>query len=398
MYPPSPYAVPIGSFQRPVALPTTDPKEGPLFYIGINCEWMPLVAGALKQLLLQATWDTTDVTHLERVQGQVFDLISKFNCATAPTLAQLCPQIIDFGCECGEEDSMWRQDGCKLIMSCNGVDTFTYDPSACIAAGTSQPPPGGSPAPGACLVYDVTLQASSKWQLPVAVDNGDTITISGAQGGWSDGTINPWHCPDGDNYLLGICVGGSAGFDGADPVPSQFHMRLVALTSMQGYDAFNTTIGIIGLGSPDSLTFQANDATLSDNAGSVSFRVTICKAQPSPVALTYAAGSGPATVTLPTTIVVDTADFGGGAAEVVFNTDRAVKATVIGFAGDYVDNSSCPTYVWYYVDPLGGVHNSGCPHASVVPTDMPPGSALTEFRSQGELTHQYQITILLEEP
>lgn len=351
--------------------------------------------GALYDTTLWVSWQR-DAAHNGVKAAQVmkkvwWDTVNNPNACDCPP-----PPEINF-----VEDDMpvFRQEGCLLQTQCaDGSWVTIYDPTACIASGVSQPPPGGDVPAGQCLEYDVTLQANGKWSLPVPVDNGDSITITGAKGLWSDGTINPWKCPDGNNGPLGICIPSTAGFDGADPAPAFFHMRLVALTSVQAYDAFNTTIGITGYGSPGQLVFQANDSTLSDNAGSISFHVKYCKAGATPVTLTYASGSGPTLVSLPIDITLVTADFGGGAAEVVVNMDRDVKATIVGYSGDYVDNPACPTSVWYYVDPLGGVHSSGCPHASVVPSDMPANVDLHEFRSQGLLGHQYQIVMHLEEP
>lgn len=252
---------------------------------------------------------------------------------TAIAVGQVWREIFDKltpgGCnECPEPDihfveddmAIFRQEGCLLQTQCaDGSWVTIYDPTVCIAQGGSQPPPGGTPEPGQCLEYDVTLQANSKWQLPVAVDNGDIVTITAAQGGWSDGTINPWHCPDGNNYILGLCAPGTAGFDGADPVPSKNHMRLVALTSTQGYDAFNTVIGFSGYASPDTLTFQANDSTLNDNAGSVSFHVKFCKASLAPVDITYVFGTGPATATYGDNVTMQGVDAGFATCAEVFD-------------------------------------------------------------------------------
>jgi len=270
--------------------------------------------GAMFLLSKPYAWaDDPDHTAVEvgAVWRKIFDNLLKGDCP-----GRNCPPVNFI------EDDMptFRQEGCLLQTQCADGEWVTiYDPSACIVAGASQPPPGGTPEPGACLEYDVVLQANSKWQLPVAVDNGDIVTITGAAGGWSDGTINPWHCPDGNNYILGACVPGTAGFDGADPVPSKNHMRLVALTSTQGYDAFNTVIGFSGYSSPDTLTFQANDSTLGDDAGSISFHVKICKAALPPVEIGYNFGIGPATANYGENVTMQGVDAGSATCAEVFD-------------------------------------------------------------------------------
>lgn len=78
MYPPSPYAQSRGSFQTKVTPPASHPFDQPLYQVCINKDWFPYMAGALQQLLLEATWKVADDNELITVQGKVFDLISEF--------------------------------------------------------------------------------------------------------------------------------------------------------------------------------------------------------------------------------------------------------------------------------------------------------------------------------
>lgn len=78
MYPPGPFADSVGSFRQPVDPPTAGPFDSPLFEVCINRDWLPFIAGALKQLLLQSTWTELSDSDLEALQGKVFDLISAF--------------------------------------------------------------------------------------------------------------------------------------------------------------------------------------------------------------------------------------------------------------------------------------------------------------------------------
>ena len=79
MFPDSDYAHPVSSFQSPVPPPAYDPTEPPLATICVNPYWLPHIRGCLKQLLLQSTWNTTDLYVIGVVQQQVFDLISLFD-------------------------------------------------------------------------------------------------------------------------------------------------------------------------------------------------------------------------------------------------------------------------------------------------------------------------------
>jgi len=50
----------IPPFRFPVPPPDTEPDDPPLVQVCINFPWMAYVLGALKSLMLQATWDTDD--------------------------------------------------------------------------------------------------------------------------------------------------------------------------------------------------------------------------------------------------------------------------------------------------------------------------------------------------
>jgi len=78
MYPPYGFPTPVPSFEFPVTPPGSQPFDDPRFQVCINQDWLPFIAGALKQLLLQSTWIVADDAALLDVQGRVFDLISAF--------------------------------------------------------------------------------------------------------------------------------------------------------------------------------------------------------------------------------------------------------------------------------------------------------------------------------
>jgi len=90
MYPPSPYAKPRGSFETPVLPPTEAPSAEPTQTVVISCVWLPFIRGALKQLLLQSTWDLSGGADLATVQGNVFDLIDLFQECSTSTIPFHC--------------------------------------------------------------------------------------------------------------------------------------------------------------------------------------------------------------------------------------------------------------------------------------------------------------------
>jgi len=199
-------------------------------------------------------------------------------------MGQDCEALIvkGLGIELGEDISMQIRispdDSCIIQMWCIDHWEDWYDPRLCIVEASTQPPPGGELASGDCATYNVTLRGNEKYLLPVPVEAGYTIEISSASGGWWDGNVlHAWNCPNGQTYALGLCASTGAS-DAGSPIPSQPIGRLIAQIDTDYYDAYNQTIIVpTGVVSSD-LYFQMNDASLSDNQGSVSFQVRVCNA------------------------------------------------------------------------------------------------------------------------
>lgn len=84
------FATPRPSFERPVPLVLVDPWDAPLIYLKLNVQWMPYVLGALRQLVLQSTWDTTDPAALDLVQARAMSLINLFTLALQHPAADDC--------------------------------------------------------------------------------------------------------------------------------------------------------------------------------------------------------------------------------------------------------------------------------------------------------------------
>lgn len=184
-------------------------------------------------------------------------------------------------------------DSCIIQMWCIDHWENWYDPRGCVPGLIVQPGDGGTLNPGECNEYDATLLANGKWLLPVQVSAGDTIEISNVSGGWNDGGVT-WHCPNGLTYLLGACANATPAQPG-DPLQSVNHMRLITEINGTFYDGFNTLIAVPSGVTNQNMVFQANDGTLSNNNGSITFHVKVCRGQQN-ISLSYLAGSGPSVI------------------------------------------------------------------------------------------------------
>jgi len=84
-----PYAQGRGSFLRPVVPPQVDPDASPTITVTLSCQWLPYVRGALKQLLLQATWQGTPADIL-LAQQRAFNLIDLFQECSSSVIPFAC--------------------------------------------------------------------------------------------------------------------------------------------------------------------------------------------------------------------------------------------------------------------------------------------------------------------
>jgi hypothetical protein len=185
--------------------------------------------------------------------------------------------------------------GCGVQWSTDSGDTWeTIDLATCItdlangAIGTAidnglisvpgQQPGKGAPEPGSCVTYKVVLDGKGTWYCPSPVNSNDVITITDFSGAWWDGeTFASWHCPDGNPYTFGTC-GDSTATHETDPFNTAPHMCLIGRVVSTYFDAirdgYTVPAGVVN----QPLLLQANDAPLSDNAGSIEFTVSICAA------------------------------------------------------------------------------------------------------------------------
>jgi len=350
--------------------------------------------GALQNLASASQW-ADDSAHKARqvalVWRDVVDNLEKRACET------LAPCVREIGGDVPM--GLFRQEGCKLQFSIDGECWCTiYDPSECIAEAVTQDSDNqGDLAPGECREFDVVLQGNGRWVMPVAVNGGYTVVVTGATGGWYDGFEIAWRCPNGNGYVFGTCSGAST-LVGTDPNPDVPHMRLVAKVGNEGtFDAYNTAVNIPPGSANEQVEFFANDSDLSDNAGSISFHVEVCNQNAGTWTQTFDFTNGEAQgwtpITDPTTLTTFGEIVSGGwqglapdadtiiLRSIAFATRRILTATIYiteAMAGDRND--------WY-----GFAINGGNPTYSVFTTD---GASVQEtWNANADMT---QIMIGIE--
>ena len=88
MWNPSPWAEQQGSFQNPVAPPSSQPCDAPLVCFSVNQQWLPYILGALLQLCQPTTWDVSTESDLQDILARAQDLLdcvgTAVPCVSAP--------------------------------------------------------------------------------------------------------------------------------------------------------------------------------------------------------------------------------------------------------------------------------------------------------------------------
>lgn len=236
-----------------------------------------------------------DPYHLAAFRGALLDLASAYKWAddpahTAKDVAIVWRDILENLEECGGDcvvsaaeegmlDGMIRQNPANCAQLQSSVDGINWcefaDFSSCIADQTIQP--GATPQlpPGGQYSNCLSLSARDRWLLPIPVSTGDVISLTSIAGAWNDGTAN-WNCPDGSPFVLGACIGTKSHAVG-DPSATFFHMQLLLNINGTWYDPVASPVtvpaGVVNV----QAWFQANDATLNDNQGTIGFCVGLVK-------------------------------------------------------------------------------------------------------------------------
>lgn len=260
-------------------------------YIPDSMDHLAAFAGALALLGKWNSWQKDDAhsARLAALAWQQCNMLGIRDCETNDFVMG-----IDLGDDMGQNIRKKPENPCIIQMWCIDHWEDWYDPLNCIAGTIEQPTDGTPLADGECREWDVSLAGNEKWLLPVAVNEGDTISVTAASGAWNDGGLG-WNCVDGHTYALGACVSADAP-DIGDPLQTVDHMRLIMNIDGSWYDAYNSITATPPGTADGQVYFQCNDGTLDSNSGRVSFHLKLCKQNPvaTPIDITYTDGSGPA--------------------------------------------------------------------------------------------------------
>lgn len=280
MFPPTDFPKPTPAFQSPIPVPTADPDAGTQWCVSFNQDYLPMVVGALLELTNQATWDTSDPDAQLLAQERAMSLIALFQTGVdcmGNVMIEACDSPdcgIKYSTDGGTTWTCINLGGCIADIVGTGIDNAINDGLLQKAGG--QPSPTSAPAPGSCQTYHVILAGNERWKIPSPLNQGDSITVTNAKGGWTDGSLF-WFCWNGESYTLGAC-GGNNAYEAGDPVQAGNHMMLIGgynTTTPVYFDARTEFIMPIGISAVDGW-LQANDTTLDDNAGQIEFDVQIC--------------------------------------------------------------------------------------------------------------------------
>jgi len=240
-----------------------------------------------------------DPYHIAAFKGSIYKLGRAFSwqddsAHTAIDVAAVWMAIFNDLEECSPMDTFRQPDDCTLEVSRDGGLTWSaiFNASGCVDQGIldaidsgtvsagGQQPAGGEGTAGQCYSYRVRLDGNGRWISPIALGVGDLITVSNVQGAWWSGELlETWACGNGYIYTLGACTGISMGTASGDPLNTLDHMRLIGNLPNESapfFDMFNTSYTVTDA-DLQNLILQANDGDLSDNDGSITFEVEICK-------------------------------------------------------------------------------------------------------------------------
>lgn len=201
--------------------------------------------------------------------------------------------------DCEVPNIQFRQPSfCELEYSVDGGITWSHagnfadcangkilDAIADGVVSPAQQQPASPPVSGlSCKDFYVTLNANGVWACPVPIASNYTVTVSQAQGGWYDGDVfKTWVCANGGQYFLQECGGTPYPAESGDPLQSAGHMVLVGHYGSTWFSPLSGAYTVPQGTAQSNLFFQANDGTLSDNQGSIAFKVTICNNEPDTV-------------------------------------------------------------------------------------------------------------------
>lgn len=264
------------TFQEKVAIPETDPQDGPQICVKFGEAYLPYIIGALYQLMSPNTWDGATLADVDRAQNQANDLIYLFQ--SAQPCIDFCPQPTPVGTL--EDLPMPIRVDCEcrvFVTCCDGTEVQLATVPMLAPANVNQPSQGAPQAPsGGCATYHGQMSAGNQWLLPTLVSTGDTLLLANDAGAGHDPSdgLN-WRCPDGEDFVAGACIG-LTHFVGTDPLPLTPHMALIWNIGGTFYPAIGTAFTVPGGVSSAQAYLQVNDSAIADDTGTYTFDVTYC--------------------------------------------------------------------------------------------------------------------------
>jgi hypothetical protein len=139
----------------------------------------------------------------------------------------------------------------------------------------AQEGPQNRPPDGECATYHVVLNARDMWVCPAPIYDGDTVRVTNVSGAWSDNGGMNWWCGDGRTMAFGEC-GANQQHQQNDPLQTAYHMAVIGKLGDNYFDPLTGNYTIPSGTGQALFLIQANDGSLSDNTGSMSFDVTLC--------------------------------------------------------------------------------------------------------------------------
>jgi len=230
--------------------------------------------GALLDLASAYKWQD-DPAHTAKdvanVWRNIIDDLRLDQCPVEPTVPHGTEIEDDMGIRVDCDCNVWITccDGTEMQLATVGMLDQPTQPGD----GAPTPQPGGG-----CQAYAATIQGNGFWYSPAIVSTGDTIEVTAAAGATYNPTAGIWHCPDGDQFFAGACVGSTL-TNAGNPLPAVKSGKLIANIGGAYYDVQGGPFTVPGGISDAAVTFLFNYDNLLGSSGEVKFNVNVCNNQ-----------------------------------------------------------------------------------------------------------------------
>jgi hypothetical protein len=264
---------PVERFTLPIVI---NPPKTRCYLVRVPDDIYHIAAfkGSILKLGRAFSW-ANDAAHTAKLAAAVWMAI--FNGLEESDCTDDCTVL---SAETGDE-YMIRLNGCKLESSVDGTHWCEWgDISSCIGGSIGTPGgkgPGGY-TPGEKVDGCFTLAGRDLFWLNVPLDEGDTISVDGLSGGWSDdgGAFSTWNCPDGSIFTLGQCGGVASPNPGGVDTAAYYGELMLNINGTW----YRPTQGVVTVPSgvhSAQAWLQMNDTDLTNNQGTISFCTHITK-------------------------------------------------------------------------------------------------------------------------